>query len=368
MDTSSPPRAATRPSIALTAAMFTVSAVLGAQALAWIAFPAASPFRVDSSAPIAAALGPSAAAVLELALGAAGMALAALHLAPPVRGGRVLAVVAAVLTISAGFGFLGFTSLAFAGYALVGIIPLAVLTALILLARRHPWAATGIAVVIVALTIVGQASGLFPIGDVAVRFASALKDGGIEAGSALSAIAFTGVWMLAATRGWGDGPLARAVLRRRVPLTIAAAACALPYVFSRLSWLTPWPLLGSPASFPADERAGVLVMGLALGTAMALGGILTLGLILPWGERFPRWMGLLGGAPIPVPLAVTPALVVAALFTFGGVGLAVDSLGGIAPLGEASWTIALVLPFWLWGPLLGLATWGYALHRRAAAG
>ncbi|QEW03591.1 hypothetical protein [Microbacterium lushaniae] len=107
-------------------------------------------------------------------------------------------------------------------------------------------------------------------------------------------------------------------------------------------------------------------MGLALGAALALGGILTLGLILPWGERFPAWMGPLGGTPVPAWLAVTPALVVSALFTFGGVGLAVDSLRGLPPLGEASWTIALVLPFWLWGPLLALSTWGYALHRRAA--
>ena len=30
-------------------------------------------------------------------------------------------------------------------------------------------------------------------------------------------------------------------------------------------------------------------------------------------------------------------------------------------------TMWLVLPFWLWGPLLALATWGYAVHRREIA-
>ncbi|QEW03590.1 hypothetical protein [Microbacterium lushaniae] len=250
MDTSSPPRTVARASAALTAATFTASAVLTAQALTWLAAPAVSPFRAGSSAPIAAALGPSVAVAVELAAGVAGMALAALQVIPRLRASRLVSAAAAAVTIVAGLGFLGFASLAFAGYALVGMLPLGVLAALILLARRHPWPATGIAVAIVALTIAGQASGLFPIGDVAVRFASALKDGGIEAISALSLIAFTGVWMLAAVRGWEGGPFARAVLRHRVPLTIAAAACALPYVVSRLSWLTPWPLLGSPASFP----------------------------------------------------------------------------------------------------------------------
>ena len=29
--------------------------------------------------------------------------------------------------------------------------------------------------------------------------------------------------------------------------------------------------------------------------------------------------------------------------------------------------LALVFPFWLWGPLLGLAAWGYVMDRRDAS-
>lgn len=52
------------------------------------------------------------------------------------------------------------------------------------------------------------------------------------------------------------------------------------------------------------------------------------------------------------------------LFTAAGLDsflLAGESSTGLA---IAMLTTALVFPFWLWGPLLALATWGYALHRR----
>ena len=71
---------------------------------------------------------------------------------------------------------------------------------------------------------------------------------------------------------------------------------------------------------------------------------------------------------MPVRLAVVPALLVAVLFTVGGIamldlGAAMEGSGGsINRL-----TMWLVLPFWLWGPLLALATWGYAVHRREIA-
>lgn len=41
--------------------------------------------------------------------------------------------------------------------------------------------------------------------------------------------------------------------------------------------------------------------------------LLTLGLVKPWGEVFPRWMPFLGGRRVPIKAAVIPATVGAAL-------------------------------------------------------
>ena len=99
-----------------------------------------------------------------------------------------------------------------------------------------------------------------------------------------------------------------------------------------------------------------------LGAAMLTGAILTLGLVLPWGERAPRWVPAVGGRPVPVALAAVPAAVVATLFTAGGLQLL-----ALTATGDLSIETALILPFWAWGPLLGLATWGYVRHRAASA-
>src|SRR5690606_34329438 len=118
-----------------------------------------------------------------------------------------------------------------------------------------------------------------------------------------------------ASRGDGRrGAFARWVLRHRRAITIAAACCALPYTLARLTWLTPWPLL-APGELDITTTPMVLLTGLSLGAAMLAGGVLTLGLILPWGRRFPRWMAGIGGRPVPIALAVVPASVVSALFT-----------------------------------------------------
>ena len=90
---------------------------------------------------------------------------------------------------------------------------------------------------------------------------------------------------------------------------------------------------------------------------MLTGAVLTLGLVLPWGERVPRWVPRIGGRAIPVPLVTVPAATVAALFTAGGLQSLTLALTGAVPGGTV-----LILPFWAWGPLLGLATWGYVRH------
>jgi hypothetical protein len=76
----------------------------------------------------------------------------------------------------------------------------------------------------------------------------------------------------------------------------------------------------------------------------------------------PRWVPRIGGRAVPVALAAVPAAIVAALFTAGGLQSLTLALTGAVPVGTV-----LILPFWAWGPLLGLATWGYVRHRAAAS-
>lgn len=275
---------------------------------------------------------------------------------------RIAAVAMAVLS---GIGLLGFGGIAVSGYLLATLLPLAALVGLVLLGTRRPVAAVVVGAVAIALAIAGTATGVAPIGRFFAEVGTAAADSWAPLTHAFVAISFTAAWGFVATRGIREGRFAGAVLRARVPITIAAAACALPYVIARISWLTPWPLFGSPQLLSEDPI--VLLTGLALGTAMLIGAILTLGLISPWGERLPRWMGAFAGRPVAVQAAVVPALIVAALFTFGGFGLAIDGVLGAGPLGESSWTMGLILPFWLWGPLLALATWGYRMHREREA-
>lgn len=154
---------------------------------------------------------------------------------------------------------------------------------------------------------------------------------------------------------------ARSVFRHRRAITIVAAACSLPYAIARASWLTPWPLFGGSAEmFAADPS--VRVLGLALGAGMLAGGVLTWGLILPWGKRFPRFLAGLGGHAVPPGLAIIPASVVSVLFTAAGVQFALEGAGTI----DNTLYLLLMFPFWLWGPLLGLATWAYAMQRADA--
>ncbi|SFS11046.1 hypothetical protein SAMN04487783_1505 [Agrococcus baldri] len=303
------------------------------------------------------------ASTVETAIGILALLVVGLHRAMP----RALAQVAAgLLGLAAAISLPG-SAIAGAGYLLALIVVVALPVLLIALSLRHPAVGVPLLALLVGGLAAGELTGAFPVSAFLGVFA-----GGI-AGVWLTLLAtashtLAGLALLALAVPVPGTRVADAVRRARVPVTVVAALCALPYVVARASWLTPWPLLG-PGREVLDAQPGTIVTGLLLGTAMLVGGVLTLGLILRWGERFPRWVPGVGGRPVPVPLAVVPALLVAVLFAVGGPGLA--GLGSAAqqvgaPAIEAV-TMLLVFPFWLWGPLLAVAAWGYALHRRETA-
>ncbi len=153
-------------------------------------------------------------------------------------------------------------------------------------------------------------------------------------------------------------------------LTLIAAAGPLPYGLIRATWLTPWPLMGpSGEALPAETR----IWGLLLGGGALLGVVLTIGLIRPWGVRFPRWMPRLAGRPVPVAAAAVPGGVVAGLVCASALPMLRLTLTGpdgsvFGDLSAGQAVLAtLIFPLWIWGPALALAVWGYVGHRREIA-
>ncbi len=308
-------------------------------------------------------------AVAEQAVGLAGglavVAVVVVAMASASRGAprtawsqRAAAVLSGVLVaLTSPGGIIPLAGYLFAFSVLAGIV-----AATVLLVLRRPLVGivvAGLLGAVVAVAVLGfDAPALFAsVSGGFVAAVPAMLVSLAHIGAATAIVLWT---MLDA--GASRNGFAAWVRRHRVAITVTAALCAAPYVIARASWLTPWPLF-APNAEVLDADPSMRLLGLVLGLGMLTGGVLTLGLVRPWGERFPRWMAGLGGRRVPVGLAVVPASLVAVLFTFGGLDFLVMAATGpkvVAGVLE----MALMLPFWLWGPLLALATWGYAMHRR----
>lgn len=152
--------------------------------------------------------------------------------------------------------------------------------------------------------------------------------------------------------------------RWAVAVTCTAAALALPYPIVRIAWS-----LGLPLGVPADyldgwglpERLGV---GLVLGGLPVMGAILTIGLIRPWGEIFPRWIPRLRGRRVPIWVAVIPGLWAAALISQGGLRTVTWSVGDLGGMSWDSWGAGLPGLFFLpWGLTLAAAVYAYTVRR-----
>ncbi|UNK71152.1 hypothetical protein [Microbacterium sp. H1-D42] len=276
---------------------------------------------------------------------------------PPVVGAlAVMVAIAAVLLVPGDV-------IPVAGYTFAMVAMGILVTGAVLLTIRHP---------LPGIAVLAAFAGVIVFFTVRVDDPTLLLSLFASLGAELPQLAVTaaylalaaGVALSAIGDGRARGAVGRWVLAHRIAITVVAAVCSVPYVFVRASWLTPWPLL-SPGSDVLAANPAVLATGLSLGFAMLAGGLLTLGLVRPWGERFPRWFAAVGGRPVPVGLPVIAAMTVAVLFTAGGVGMVVQAFAGqFGALGAVAVVeIVAVFPFWLWGPLLALAAWGYAMHR-----
>ena len=152
----------------------------------------------------------------------------------------------------------------------------------------------------------------------------------------------------------------------------AAVVIPILYALTRWAWALGFPLGISEEFLREGQEVGLWWAGAALATIALGGAILTLGLVQRWGEVFPRWIPLLGGRRVPIPLAVVPAALVCVLVTTAGLMFVRLTLtGGLgAILGEGvlsaeNWAALAPELLWpLWGAALGAATLAYYYRRR----
>lgn len=308
------------------------------------------------------ALGPGTAALVLTVVSLLGVAAGIAALAGILPRPALLGVVAVQMLV-AGVGMGSMSTLSTAGYLLALAMPLILVLLLVQTIRRIPRLRLPLIVVAVLAVVLGP---LLLGGAVRDLFGYLLPAFVAELPLIAVTLLMVGVGALWAATAVvalrGTAPVARAttwMTRHRVALTLLAACGPLPYALIRLTWLTPWPLMGTEQAMDLPAR----LWGLALSSGSWLAVILTIGLIRPWGEVFPRWMPVLAGRPVPIAAAVVPGGAVAALLSFA----AVPMLAGAAAQGQGVGlvlTFAVVFPCWLWGPALALALWGYVGHRR----
>ncbi|MGW5643228.1 hypothetical protein ACWEV3_21320 [Saccharopolyspora sp. NPDC003752] len=128
----------------------------------------------------------------------------------------------------------------------------------------------------------------------------------VQVGIAAAAASLLWVLVSRATENAAAQDPDRAAARTRRWTKIAMEA-PLVYAATRVLMALQVPGFDLPM-----ERDAVLA-GLGLALAATGGAALTWGLIRPWGERFPRWIPGAAGRPVPVDLAVVPALTVSVL-------------------------------------------------------
>ncbi|MBT2498183.1 hypothetical protein J7E25_03670 [Agromyces sp. ISL-38] len=345
------------------------SAAVAGLGLTWLLASWLNPFAgTRMSSIVSTMLGPDAVAWTAVVTGAGGVVLAAMlaRLRPGARRVAPLGVVAAVLAFVAGITFGSMAIIAYAGYLFGFAAVVAGIVTIVVTLVRAPRLGlpllAGFGVLLAASVWPGGLT-LGGVGEFATAFGGALAAdlpnlvvivvvvGATLAWTALAIIAIRATRGRRSFEAW--------LVRHRGALTILAALGPVPYAVARLSWLTPWPVFGpSHGALPP----AMLATGLMLGAGAIAASILTLGLILPWGVEFPRWMPRIGGRPVPVSAATVPGLIAAGALCISAAPMFVTLVGGPDAPADAL-VVNLVLPFWFWGPMLALAVWAYAAWR-----
>ncbi|MBB5078908.1 hypothetical protein [Nonomuraea endophytica] len=144
----------------------------------------------------------------------------------------------------------------------------------------------------------------------------------------------------------------------------AYTAFAVPLFYSvvRWAWALKIPLLFSEEGIRWLHETGMAWAGAGLATFGAVGGVLTLGLVRPWGEVWPRWVPVLAGRPVPRKLPLGAAGAVTAILASAG-AVAVRVTDWTDP---SSWLVSPMAYWPVWAVALGLATLAYYYRTRPA--
>lgn len=156
--------------------------------------------------------------------------------------------------------------------------------------------------------------------------------------------------------------------------TIAAVAvplCVLPSAVWRVVHvINVWRNGEGPCHTIAGPGEGIYVISLSVVSMAA--ALLTLGLVRPWGEVFPRWLPFVGGTPVPLWPATIMSATVATLIAL------IIVYGVIVQIVAPDWTVKPMpagcdkpgievgiyyLPINAWPPLLYLLTYHYYRRR-----
>ena len=333
------------------------SAAVALLGLAWMSGLWPSVYANPDTALLARFAGPEVATTVHTVAALTGVATGIAGLAGAL-GVRGRAWAAALQLIVFGLVLQSGGTLSVMGYLVAMAMPLAVVVLLVQVVRRYRVLRWAVGVPGLAALAVGGFLARESLAGMVVMLGSGLATH--RAGLILSLLVLAAgcLWASAGVQALaGMSAMDRAtawVVQHRRAITIVAATGPLPYALIRLTWLTPWPQLG------VDLDLSTRIWGLTLSSGAWLGFFLTIGLIRPWGEAFPRWMPGLAGRRVPIAAAAVPGGLIAATVTFA----AVPMLIMFGEQGVVEGLIgAISFPCWYWGPALALAVWGYVAHR-----
>jgi len=261
------------------------------------------------------------------------------------------------------------------GYVIALTFPVALVGSLVWGASRSRAAAAGLTVLVLVAGSALAASGrvdLHSLQELGEGLASAVRTNVLPHLVVAGFVAHGLLWAALGVRAarerrgacvsCGRDDLTGSDPRWRVPVTLLAVACALPYGLLRLTWLTgaPWGMTDAEL----DAEPGIRVMGLLLGLAGIAGAVLTLGLLQRWGRVFPTWIPFVGGRKVPILFPTLTAGTVGAVMAVAGRSMLQSFLLDLDAGGSPNPTYLIVIPLPVWGPALMLAAWGYYLKHR----
>lgn len=148
--------------------------------------------------------------------------------------------------------------------------------------------------------------------------------------------------------------------------TYIAIIIPICYSITRWCWALGIPLGTTKELLDSFERdsPGIWLMGASLATVALGGAILTLGLIQPWGEIFPRWFPFIAGRRVPLSLAIIPASLVSIMVTSAGL-MYIRGFINKGGLDHRGWALEGPELLWpIWGVALFGATIAYYYRRR----